>query len=97
MFKYFGIGLVVTAVASLIGYLTNNWELSLIIIAIAGLGPLFMAGFMTGAFVSGDRNRANYHTESQKDRIAKNQSMKKLLLLGAPNLAFLIILVILAL
>jgi hypothetical protein len=81
----------------MIGLFTQDWELFLKIIGIAAVVPLLMAGLLSGAFVSGDRNRANYHSESKEDRNQKVNWMKIFLLISSPNVTLLVILIIVTL
>jgi hypothetical protein len=45
-----------------------------------------LAGILSGAFISGDRLRANYATESKDDARAKNKRMNQLFFFGLPYL-----------
>ncbi|TFB19490.1 hypothetical protein E3U55_10005 [Filobacillus milosensis] len=83
---FFISGLVVALMAVFAGFVTTNWDITLVIALIAGIAPLFYAGLMSGAFVDGDRNRANYHTQDKNERESRYQLMKKLLLFASPNL-----------
>ncbi|MRH41700.1 hypothetical protein GH741_03315 [Aquibacillus halophilus] len=95
--KYLGIGVFLTIIALAIGVLTSDWNLFLKIIAVAAVVPLLLAGLLTGAFVDGDRNRANYHTEPKEYRQGKNKWVIRFLLLGVPNFTLLIIFVVIGL
>ncbi|WP_226036568.1 DUF5316 domain-containing protein [Aquibacillus saliphilus] len=97
MLKYIGIGVFITLVALVIGSLTGDWNLFLKIVGVAALIPLLISGLLTGAFVDGDRNRANYHTENKEDRQQKNKWVIRFLLISTPNLAILITLVVIGL
>lgn len=97
MIKYPGIGLFVMIAALIIGFTTEDWNTALIIIAVAALLPLLAAGLLSGAFISGDRNRANYHMESKSERHRKSGWAGKLVLLSAPNAVLLLVMVIIGL
>ncbi|MGP4063232.1 DUF5316 family protein [Halobacillus sp. H74] len=92
----FGIGLVVTLSSLIYGLYTNEWETSVKIIGISAVVPLLITGLLTGAFVSGDRNRANYNTEVKKDRDGKSKWITGLLLISAPNAVSMIIFIVIA-
>ncbi|QAS51399.1 DUF5316 domain-containing protein [Halobacillus litoralis] len=94
--KCFGIGVVVTLTSFIYGFSTNEWETTVKIIAISAVVPLLITGLLTGAFVSGDRNRANNHTEVKEDRELKSKWIKGFLLISAPNAVSMIILMITA-
>ncbi|MFB4166923.1 DUF5316 domain-containing protein [Virgibacillus sp. JSM 102003] len=95
MLKYLGIGVIFTIIALVIGVFTGDWNLFFKLIAASAVIPLVLSGLLTGAFVDGDRNRANYHTGTKKDRQDKNKWVTKLLIIGVPNFSLLIILIIL--
>ncbi|MCP8615389.1 DUF5316 domain-containing protein [Salirhabdus salicampi] len=94
MLKYFVMGIIVMAIAIGIGFYTNDWNTSLNIVGVCALVPMLFAGLLTGAFISGDRNRANYYNEHRDDRSRKLNWVKKLLLFSAPNIAVLVIVII---
>lgn len=79
--KFFGWGLLITIIAFVIGFFTENWSVFLKIVGLAALIP----GLLSGAFVSGDRNRANQYTEAKVDRIRKHKWMIRSLLISAPT------------
>ncbi|WP_102027737.1 DUF5316 family protein [Salirhabdus sp. Marseille-P4669] len=87
-----GVGVIITLVALVIGTTTGDWVLFLKLIGIAALIPLLLSGLLSGAMVDGDRNRANYHTETKVDRQSKNKWVIRLLLISTPNLILLIVL-----
>ncbi|WP_143063782.1 DUF5316 domain-containing protein [Piscibacillus halophilus] len=76
----------VALLALIISFVTNNWDIAFSITGIAGLGSLLFGGILSGAFISGDRNRANYHSEPKEFRENRHQFMLKLLTFGAPNI-----------
>jgi hypothetical protein len=97
LLKYLGIGVFITIVALIIGAFTGDWNLFLIVTGVAAIVPLLLSGLLTGAFVDGDKNRANYHTETKEDRQGKNKWVIRFLLIGVPNFTLLIILVVIGL
>jgi hypothetical protein len=94
--KYIAIGMVLSIISSIIGAFTG-WSLFYKIIGIAAIVPLILSGLLTGAFVGGDRNRANYHTTTKEDRHTNNEWAFRLFLIGLPNLIIVIIFVVLSL
>ncbi|MCT2535333.1 DUF5316 domain-containing protein [Aquibacillus koreensis] len=93
MLRYLGIGLLITLVAVVIGFVTGEWNLVVKIIGGAALVPLLLSGLATGAFVNGDRARANYHTETKEDRQQRNKWVGRLLLISIPNVVIFIALI----
>ncbi|MBN9653384.1 DUF5316 domain-containing protein [Halobacillus sp. GSS1] len=94
--KSFGIGLVITLSTLIYGFSSNDWETSVKIIAFCALIPLLVTGVLSGAFVSGDRNRANYHTKVDRDEASKNKWSISLLMFSAPNAISLLVIVLIA-
>jgi hypothetical protein len=48
------------------------------------LGTLVLSAILSGALLSGDRIRANYHTEDAKDRNERNRLISRILLFVSP-------------
>ncbi|MGP4071159.1 DUF5316 domain-containing protein [Piscibacillus sp. B03] len=86
MKKSLSYGLIFALVAIVIGVIMGNLDFIFMVTGLSGLGPLFFAGLLSGAFVSGDRNRANYHTENKDSRESRHQLMMNSLWFSAPNL-----------
>ncbi|ARI77845.1 DUF5316 domain-containing protein [Halobacillus mangrovi] len=95
--KCLGIGLLGTLSSVAYGLYSNEWGLPLKIIGISAVVPLLLTGVLTGAFVDGDRNRANYHSEVKEDRDNKSRWLIGLLLVSGPNAIFMIVLIIIGL
>ncbi|PKR77496.1 hypothetical protein CEY16_12280 [Halalkalibacillus sediminis] len=91
------VGLLNTLCAVIYGFVTSDWDMVLKVIGVSALLPLLVAGLLSGAFVSGDRNRANYHSENKMDNDDKRKWIIGLVLLSAPNAAFLLVLIIIGL
>ncbi|AIE59398.1 DUF5316 family protein [Bacillus methanolicus] len=68
MYKYFFIGLVLTIINLFLGVNFHNWNLLFNITALAVLIPFMISGILIGAFVSGDRMRGNFYSETKEDR-----------------------------
>ncbi|MFC7062307.1 DUF5316 family protein [Halobacillus seohaensis] len=94
MLKFVGVGALITGIALIVGIVTGDWNLFLKIIALAAGIPLLLSGLLTGAYVNGDRNRANFHTEAKRDREFKGRWVKRLVSLSAPNAVLLIVLIV---
>jgi hypothetical protein len=65
----------------------NNWNMAMTITGIIGVAAWGLAGILSGAFISGDRLRANYATESREDARMKNKWTNQLFLFGLPYLS----------
>ncbi|WP_307442615.1 DUF5316 domain-containing protein [Paenibacillus sp. V4I3] len=59
------------------------------------LGTLVLSAILSGALLSGDRIRANYHTEDAKDRNERNRFISRMLIFVSPYavLAFIVYLI----
>jgi hypothetical protein len=97
LIKYLGIGLLITIVAAIIGVETSDWDLFIKITGVAAIVPLLLSGLLSGAFVGGDRIRANFNTETKKDRKIRSKWVYRFLLISLPNICLLIILIIIGL
>ncbi|GGF21411.1 hypothetical protein GCM10010954_20300 [Halobacillus andaensis] len=94
MLKYAAIGVLMLFGASVAWWGMGEWHLFLRITAFIALVPLLLAGVLTGAFISGDQNRANFYSESKRDRAFKSRWSKRLVCVSAPSALFLIALFI---
>ncbi|MFC7319418.1 DUF5316 family protein [Halobacillus campisalis] len=94
MFKYFAKGLIILAGAGVVWFMTGDENLFVRTIAVSAGIPLFLAGILTGALVSGDRHRANFHTESKRDRAFKNSLTLKLVVISSPSAVMFVIMLV---
>lgn len=81
----FLIGLVIAIAAHLIGFLLNDYNLTLKITGFVVIGSFVISGILNGTFISGDRYRANSLSETKEDRDRKMKIIKYLLFLSIPN------------
>jgi hypothetical protein len=86
MKKAFIVSLIVVVISVISGAILNNWKLTEQICGIIGLICLCTAGILSGAFISGDKSRANYTSQKEAERLQKTKFVKYLLALGLPNL-----------
>lgn len=82
--RLFLTGLVVSGVLFVISLFLNDPKIIMYLLLIIGIIPIAISGLMSGAFVSGDRIRANY-SDSQ-DFIERTNISSKLFLFGLPCL-----------
>ncbi|WP_431802967.1 DUF5316 domain-containing protein [Halobacillus andaensis] len=94
MLKYAGAGTLMLFGASIAWWGAGDWSLFLKITAGIALAPLILAGVLTGAFISGDRHRANFHSETKDDREFRSRWSKRLACFSAPSVIFLLALFI---
>lgn len=85
IFLFIGLGLGV--LFFILGIFLKNHMLFANIVGIAGLISLFISGTSVGAFVSGDRVRANYWQETRQNREERFTLAIQTALLGLPLLA----------
>lgn len=76
----------VSIVFIIISTVTGNWKLTGHVIGIIGLLSIGLAGVFAGAFVSGDRMRANRYTESTDDRQRRGRWSTNCVLFALPCL-----------
>lgn len=58
-------GLIVGVLGIILSCLSHNAEMIMNVLIAIGLIPIIISGFMTGAYVSGDRVRANYSNSKE--------------------------------
>jgi len=75
-------GLVVGVFGLIIAFFSHNSDIVMYSLFIIGFIPIIISGFMSGAYVSGDRVRGNY-TDS-KDFKERSGMSTKLFLFGIP-------------
>lgn len=71
----FFMGIAIALAAYLIGFLSNNYNVTLKITGFVVIVSFFIAGILNGTFISGDRYRANFMNETKEDR-DKNENGK---------------------
>ncbi|MGS0765200.1 DUF5316 domain-containing protein [Syntrophomonas curvata] len=81
-----GIGVIAAIIGGLTGLILNDWSMTVKICGYMGGGCLALVGLLNGAFISGDRNRANYHIETKDTRQEKERITNSLLMISAPNI-----------
>lgn len=79
----FGAGVLTLAVVWLIA---GDWSLVFNYAGLIGVVAFFLSGVLSGAFISGDRVRANWANEDREEREIRNAWTSKLFLFGVPNL-----------
>ena len=75
-------GLIVGVLGIILSFLWNNSAMIMYVLFIIGFIPIIISGFMSGAYVSGDRVRGNYsNSQDFKERLGMST---KLFLFGIP-------------
>ena len=90
----FLMGLVIAMASYLIGFLLNDYNLTLKITGFVVIVSFVISGILNGTFISGDRYRANFLSETKEDRDNKMKIMKFLLLLSIPNVIISVVIII---
>jgi hypothetical protein len=85
--KAFGIGILTVCIAGIISFGLKDLQLFFIIMSAIVLICFGVSGLLTNAFVNGDRVRANFHSETKKQRDARTSWAIQLFLLGLPSCA----------
>jgi len=75
-------GLIVGVLGIIISFVLKNSDMIMYGLFIIGFIPIIISGFMTGAYVSGDRVRGNY--SDSKDFNERSGMSTKLFLFGIP-------------
>ncbi|MFD2638794.1 DUF5316 domain-containing protein [Piscibacillus salipiscarius] len=79
-------GLVMSLIAIVAGLVTTSLDLTFLVSGVCGVGALLFSGMLTGAFVSGDRNRANYHASTNESKQDRHNLMVNALWFSLPNI-----------
>ncbi|MGM7701982.1 DUF5316 family protein [Pseudalkalibacillus sp. Hm43] len=87
MKKAFIAGLIFLLILIVVTFTSGDWTLLYKIGGTVGLGSMLLSGLLLGAFVNGMQLRANYLTETKKDRKNRNRYAYMLFAFGLPNLA----------
>lgn len=75
-------GLIVGVLGIILSFVLQNSDMIMYGLFIIGLIPIIISGFMSGAYVSGDRVRGNY--SYSKDFNERSGRSTKLFLFGIP-------------
>lgn len=90
----FFIGLIIAIAALIIGFLLNDYNISLKIIGVVIAGSFIISGILNGSFIEGNRYMLNHLTETKEDRDQKMKIVKYLLTLSIPNIIVFIIILL---
>jgi len=85
------IGAVIAIGAHLIGFILNDYNITLNITGFVVVGSFVISGILNGTFISGDRYRVNYQNETKEDRDKKMKIIAYFLSLSIPNIIVCII------
>ncbi|MGG0823544.1 DUF5316 domain-containing protein [Paenibacillus turicensis] len=77
-------GLIASVLTISIMIFTKDIDTALNVTFITGVVIWIISGLLTGAFISGDRSRANFHQETEKDRTSRVRQSQFLFLFGLP-------------
>jgi hypothetical protein len=81
----FFIGVFIAIVVHAIGFVLNDYNITLKIFGAICIGSFISSGILSGAFINGDRYRANSLSETQDDRSRRLKIVNKLILLSIPS------------
>ena len=87
----FLIGIVIAIVANLIGFLLNDYNITLKITGFVVGGSFLISGILNGTFISGDRYRANLISETKDERDKKMKIIKYAVFVSIPNIIIFIV------
>ncbi|MFS0861189.1 DUF5316 domain-containing protein [Fredinandcohnia sp. 179-A 10B2 NHS] len=86
MKKSLGIGFLTLGISTIIAVLLQDISLYYKISGGIGIGALILSGVTFGAFISGDRMRANYYSEEKSEREKRVKTATNFFLAGLPNI-----------
>lgn len=95
MKKIFLLGILLAFFLFLFGFF-SNLDVFILISGGIGLGCLLVAGLFSGVFISGDKIRANFATETSSERQKRYNRMLAFVLFGAPNFLVAILLILIS-
>ncbi|WP_049894830.1 DUF5316 domain-containing protein [Paenibacillus antibioticophila] len=64
-----------------------SWEAAMKLVGSVGIIAWLSAGVLSGAFISGDRSRANQNSETEEDRKWRVRASTRLFGFGLPSIA----------
>ncbi|PLR74850.1 DUF5316 domain-containing protein [Bacillus sp. UMB0728] len=79
-------GIVLAGLAAAGSYGEENWNLLWMLSGTVSIASILISGLLFGVFISGEQNRANFHTESKNDRKKRQKIGGGVLLFGLPNM-----------
>lgn len=87
----FLIGILLSVIVIIFSLAFNDLYLGVKISGIVSAICIILAGIMSGSFASGDRIRASYSNESNKDKTMRAKYSRILLVFAIPNIIVLIV------
>ena len=88
----FFIGSIIGIIALLMGFLLGDYNVTIKITGFVIVAAIAISGILNGSFVSGDRYRDNYLSETKESRDKKAEIIKYLLVLSIPNIVIFVVL-----
>ncbi|QDQ02357.1 hypothetical protein FOH38_18780 [Lysinibacillus fusiformis] len=84
--RYFFIGIFLSLIGALVSIVI--WDIEMVTTVTSSIGFFFIgiALIFSGVFISGDRMRANFATESAKNKMERNNISFRSALMGMPSL-----------
>ncbi|MDA7028003.1 DUF5316 domain-containing protein [Bacillus sp. CLL-7-23] len=83
---WFLIGLVSLALTLIVSIFAQNYNLIIKISGTIGVISILISGIFLGAFVNGDKQRANYFSETKEHRKTRTIISINILLVGLPHI-----------
>ncbi|WPP39265.1 DUF5316 domain-containing protein [Bacillus sonorensis] len=80
------IGLVSVCLILIVAIFTQDYGLIIKISGTIGVISILISGIFLGAFVNGDKQRANYFSETKEHRDTRTKVSTNILLLGLPHI-----------
>ncbi|MEN6460634.1 MAG: DUF5316 domain-containing protein [Syntrophomonas sp.] len=86
------LGITSAFIGVLTGLFLRDWSMTTKICGYIGLGCLLLAGIFEGSFLSGDRIRANYSSETKDTRNRRENIASYFFIISVPNVLAIILL-----
>lgn len=80
------VGLGIFGITLLVGIISGDFTITMFISGLTGVISLLISGLLSGAFVSGDRVRANYSNENIEQSYKRQNLILVFFKIGIPNI-----------
>jgi hypothetical protein len=79
-------GIILACLAAAGSFAADDWNFLVMLCGAVAIASILISGLLFNVFISGEQNRANFHTESRNDRNRRQKIGWRILLFGLPNM-----------